>query len=148
MFNSKEDVTYEAFGIDPAQFYATRFRSPDFDTAAVNEAEQKTLGWDKFTVLERFIHDELATRTERPLRILDFGCGSGLYGAWLIHRFPSRLDIFGIDMSAACASDARAKGYTETLACDFLSAIPFPDDHFDLVWSMDVWGHIEFPPQG
>ena len=144
MFRSKDEVTYEAFGIEPAEFYATKFQSPGFNTAAAGEAQKKTLGWDKFTILEDFVRAELAARTERPLRLLDFGCGSGLYGAWLLHQFPGKLTIVGIDMSDACAADALANGYIDAVARDFLSAIPFWDDSFDLVWSMDVWGHIEF----
>jgi ubiquinone/menaquinone biosynthesis C-methylase UbiE len=140
----KTDVTYESFGINPAEFYKDKFScGTDFNPAAVTPSFELKLTWEKYTILEKTVGQLVEGRTE-PLRVLDFGCGSGTFGKWLLHRFPDQLSIAGIDMSEACAADAKASGYDDALSADFLSGIPFPDKSFDFIWSMDVFGHIEF----
>lgn len=142
-FSCKDDVTYEAFGIDPAAFYATKFSfGSGFNPAAVTPAFELQIGFDKFRLLEKAI--EAALQHNETLRCLDYGCGSGLYGRWIKHRFGQSVHLVGIDMSARCAADALDTGYDECLAHDFLAGLPFSTGAFDFVWSMDVFGHIEF----
>ncbi len=79
-------------------------------------------------------------------RCLDIGCGDGLQ-TFLIgeHTGP----ITGIDVNSSFVEDARdyARGYTHKATADFmdqpLEKIGFPDNHFDLVFSICVIEHID-----
>jgi SAM-dependent methyltransferase len=56
---------------------------------------------------------------ERPVRVLDLGCGPGLYAARL-----ARLDhqVTGIDFSPASVAYARGEAAKEGIACEFIEA--------------------------
>ena len=75
--------------------------------------------------------------------MLDLGCGSGFFGAWVRHEFP-HVSLHGLDMSEACVGTALENGYDVVKAADFLTELPYPDGYFDFVFTMDVFGHIEF----
>jgi len=142
-FSCKDDVTYEAFGIDPAAFYATKFSyGSAWNPAAITPGVEQGLGFDKFKTLERALADLL--KTAERVRCLDVGCGSGIYGRWLKHRFGDQIHLTGADMSEACIADAISGGYDDAQVCDFVTSMPFPDAAFDFVFSMDVMGHVEF----
>ncbi len=140
---SKDEITYATFGIDPAEFYATKFHFPGrLDPAAVGGAFRRTINFQKVD----FLLEELRSAgagTEPGLRVLDLGCGSGIYGAWVRHEFP-RVSLHGLDMSEACVGTALGNGYDVVKAADFLAGLPYPDGYFDFVFTMDVFGHIEF----
>ena len=77
-------------------------------------------------------------------KVLDIGCGAGTYGPTLLANVPM-LELYGIDMSKSCLLQARANGYTECRMWDFASQpLPYEDEVFDAVISMDMLGHIEF----
>ncbi len=99
--------------------------------------------------------DELGAATKRMLvglqpegwfdgrRILDFGCGSGKL---LRHLLPEaeRCEIHGCDIHEPSVEwvrrhlvppmDVFVNGETPPL--------PFPDEHFDLIWAMSVFTHL------
>jgi SAM-dependent methyltransferase len=63
-------------------------------------------------------------------RTLDVGCGEGRIGRWLAdsgHR------VAGIDSSPTLVARATEAGGYEELACADAVAMPWPNDHFDLV---------------
>lgn len=79
-------------------------------------------------------------------RCLDIGCGDGLQ-TFLIGRHTG--PITGIDVNSGFVADAReyAAGFTNQAQADFmdqpLEKIGFPDNHFDLVFSICVIEHID-----
>lgn len=143
-FATKSEVTYQAFGIDPADFYATRFSGrSDFNPALLSETAQKRLEWEKYTILEEVVRSELDGHNS-TITMLDVGSGSGLFGKWLKYKFPDRLHITGIDMSESCVANVINGVYDEAFFHNFTTGMPFGEGQFDFVWSMDVFGHIEF----
>jgi SAM-dependent methyltransferase len=70
--------------------------------------------------------------------VLELGCGSGMLA--LLKR--KGVSLTGIDLSEASVLAARRNGYDATYRAE-LSSLPFPDDSFDYVVSLDVLGHIE-----
>lgn len=77
--------------------------------------------------------------SDRPLRILDAGCGPGFFSI-LLSRAGHR--VTGVDGSAGMLAHARENaarfGVSPVLMQGDFGALPFPDDTFDLVVSRNV----------
>ncbi len=74
-------------------------------------------------------------------RILDFGCGSGLF----IHEFEKRypaIDGYGIDIAQEAINFCKKRGLNRVYKFSG-RRIPFPADTFDLVTVIDVLEHIK-----
>ena len=85
--------------------------------------------------------DELETEVLRPLvadkDVLELGCGTGL----ILDRVgPLCRRVVGVDISAGMLSKARTRGHSVFRAD--LSALPFKDASFDVVFSFKVLAHI------
>jgi cyclopropane fatty-acyl-phospholipid synthase-like methyltransferase len=124
---------YERAGIsDLGDFYRTRFVSDEVLDARY------------FKVLDRmdirfartmWIYDNVRAGSS----VLDLGCGAGMLA--LLKR--KGVTLTGVDLSSESSVAARRNGYDYTVTTD-LSRLPFPDDSFDYVVSLDVLGHIGF----
>lgn len=124
---------YERAGItNQAEFYAALYASGEL------------LHPDHFHALERFhirwartmwIFDNIAEHST----VLDLGSGAGLLS--LLKRKNVRL--VSVDLSTACAAASLRNGYDLSCAAD-LRTLPFADQIFDYVVSLDVMGHIQF----
>jgi len=78
-----------------------------------------------------------------PMRILDFGCGTGTTEKYLKEFFP-RAFIFALDASAASIAAAREMALDEvTFVHSESDSLPFPEGYFDLVYSNGTYHHIE-----
>lgn len=138
-----DDITYERFGIDPATFYNSRFvDSEAYNVAALPSVYKRTIGFQKFDLLAAEA-EAAAAAQPGPLRVLDLGCGSGRFGAYVKARVPG-CHLTGVDLDAAGLEQSRINGYDILRSCDFTRGLPFPDGAFDFVYSFDVFGHIEF----
>jgi ubiquinone/menaquinone biosynthesis C-methylase UbiE len=76
------------------------------------------------------------------MKILDFGCGSGLFASELQE---GGYKTFGIDISEEAIKFGELNGIKNLSVLDS-HKINFPDDYFDLVFSMDVLQHFENEP--
>lgn len=75
---------------------------------------------------------------DRPLRILDVGCGTGLNAAQLTQCGH---DVFGIDVSPVAIEKLCAQGLKGFIADVAAQKLPFPDNTFDLVYASEVIEH-------
>ncbi len=71
-------------------------------------------------------------------RVLDIGCGIGTY----VRRFRQYTeDVHGVDVEAERVAEASIKLPNIHLAPS--EALPFPDDHFDVIFSNEVIEHVD-----
>jgi SAM-dependent methyltransferase len=75
--------------------------------------------------------------------LLDLGCSSG---SFLESMRGESWKLFGIEMSADTAREARAKSGAEVFVGDILDA-PFPAGSFDVITCFDVLEHVYEPRQ-
>ena len=71
------------------------------------------------------------------LEVIELGCGTAYFGAWLKKRGAAR--VVGVDITPAQLDTARAMNEEFGLGLEFLEAnaedVPLPDESFDLVFS-------------
>jgi SAM-dependent methyltransferase len=73
------------------------------------------------------------------VRALDFGCGVGGYHALLGPAFGA---LTGVDVSAECVAEARARHPHVAYETYDGGALPFADGAFDLAFAITVFHHI------
>ena len=92
--------------------------------------------------LEPFIFDFAGFPSARGLKVLEIGVGMGAdYLEWL----KAGAHATGVDLSATSIQRARqrceAAGFNPDLRIADAEQLPFPDNHFDLVYSYGVMHH-------
>lgn len=92
--------------------------------------------------LEPFIFDFAQFSSAHGLKVLEIGVGMGAdYLEWL----KAGADASGVDLSVASLDKARtrceAAGYRADLRVADAEHLPFPDNHFDIVYSYGVMHH-------
>jgi SAM-dependent methyltransferase len=70
-------------------------------------------------------------------RILDIGCGLGMYTEAFRRYSP---DVYGVEveLARACRAAARARGVAQAVG----EALPFPSEMFDIVYNHEVLEHV------
>lgn len=83
------------------------------------------------------------------MRVLDAGCGTGNFESFISHKSPPPIEIDALDSSAGMLSVARRKcrslEYVRFSACDLNRTLPFADDTFDRVVTINVLYAIDDP---
>lgn len=87
----------------------------------------------------------------RGMRVLDAGCGLGGAGRYLAHTYGCRVDA--IDVTPQCV-DAAAHlnalcglGSEVTVKVGSVTALPYEDQRFDVVWSQSVAMNVDDKPR-
>jgi 2-polyprenyl-3-methyl-5-hydroxy-6-metoxy-1,4-benzoquinol methylase len=75
--------------------------------------------------------------------VLDAGCGEGETIARLSDVFPSR--VFAVDILDQCVAYTKQRIPSVEVSRESLYELPFEDDAFDLVLSLEVLEHLERP---
>lgn len=91
-----------------------------------------------YPIISRFLNVELARRPQATA--LDLGCGNGAYGVLLKKHCA---ELSGIDVAEEAVARCGASGVYAKAVCGSGTALPFPDQRFDLVFSTEVIEHIE-----
>lgn len=89
------------------------------------------------TAAARFVRD--FAPKERPLRILDAGCGTG--GMLDVYRSWPDAAVTGLDFSPEALRFSHERGHTRLTGGD-LTLLPFRTASFDVVSAMDVIEHV------
>jgi len=133
MPSSFNDNLYRRAGIhDLAEFYRTKFVSDEIlDARYFNPLDRFDIRFAR----TMWVYDNVRSGAE----VLDLGCGAGMLA--LLKR--KDVTLIGVDLSADCALAAKRNGYDATFAAR-LSQLPFPDESFDYIVSLDVLGHVAF----
>ena len=124
---------YRRSGIDDVrEFYRTKFVSDEvLDPRYFNPLDR----FDMRFARTMWVYDNVRNGSA----VLDLGCGAGMLA--LLKR--KHVSLIGVDLSSECALAAKRNGYDATFTAS-LSQLPFPDDSFDYVVSLDVLGHVSF----
>ena len=77
--------------------------------------------------------------------ILDLGCGIG-NSADLFCKINPKITWIGIDIEDSPEVKARKRSDLKFMTFDGIT-LPFPDNHFDLIYSKQVFEHVRFPNQ-
>ena len=93
----------------------------------------------------------LLRKTDRVLRLLDVGMGTGGTLVELKALFGDRIEVFGVDPVSIQVEVARQRleehGFVGKTSLSSAESLPFADNFFDLVYSSDVLGHVKDPSQ-
>jgi len=121
--------------VNPWQsFFEGRSQADDRDTSAAN---------DYRTALQQRYMIEAFHRACGPVaneaRLLDAGCGNGLFWAALF----GKPNVIGVDYSLGMCLLARARGMRVYHAD--VSALPFDDGQFDLIYSSEILQCVTMP---
>ena len=124
---------YERAGIrDVAEFYRTRFASEQLlDPRFFDAVNRFDIRWARTL----WVYDNVRAGSS----VLDLGCGEGVLA--LLKR--KGVLLAGVDISERCAQSAHCNGYDAALSAELLR-LPFADQSFDYVVSLDVLGHVAF----
>ena len=104
---------------------------------------EELLTWSYFDSAQ---YKEITTSQGKPQNILDVGCGIGGASLYLAQKFDSR--VTGITLSPVQANRAKERAAEAGLSAtaDFKVAnaldMPFADNSFDLVWSLESGEHM------
>ncbi len=76
-------------------------------------------------------------------RVLDFGCGCGRTLRWMVAKHPE-VEVHGADVDAEaigwCSRNLTAAHVRHTNA---EPPLPYPDEHFDVVYGVSVFTHLD-----
>ena len=127
------DDLYKRAGVeDLSEFYRTKFVSDEVLDARYFRALDR---FDMRFARTMWVYDNVRAGST----VLDLGCGAGMLA--LLKR--KGVTLAGVDLSEECALAARRNGYDVTCAAE-LTRLPFRENSFDYVVSLDVLGHVEF----
>lgn len=94
----------------------------------------------------RFLVREVWRIDAAPVRLIDFGCGHGWAGFFLLPMLPAGSSYFGFDLSEPLLRQGRAAfakaGLDATLARGDAAAAPAADGAFDIAFAHAVLMHL------
>jgi SAM-dependent methyltransferase len=80
-------------------------------------------------------------------RILDFGCGCGRTLRWLLRAFPE-VEFYGADVDQEAIDWCSRKLPSDHFIRNGpLPPLPYPDRHFDAIYCLSVFTHLDEPAQ-
>lgn len=89
------------------------------------------------------IADALAPSTSQKRQILDIGCGTGA----TMDHLRKYGEVQGIDLAIIPLNFSRRRGHQRTM-CASATQLPFGDESFDLVTTLDVIEHLDDDVKG
>lgn len=120
--------------------------------ATPDPAGPDSTNWEKFQtqnpvvrrLIERFYgHVRTMVASLAPEAVLDAGCGEGETLGRLSEL--SGADLYAVDLSEEAVEHTRLRIPGVSASVDSVYALPFADEHFDLVFCLEVLEHLTEP---
>ena len=93
--------------------------------------------WGNYEACIRFLDD--TTLLDTPRRVLEIGTGKG---GLMKHLLDDDHAVFGVDYDRYVVTEGRKLYGNLPIVIGDGNNLPFPDNHFDIVMSFDVFEHI------
>ena len=93
----------------------------------------------RLLMIERLLRDAVEPACPSPPRLLDLGCGTGMF---LDRRRKAGAQVFGTDISGEALRFSRRRGL-DRLARSDATRIPYADTSFDIVTAFDLIEHVK-----
>jgi ubiquinone/menaquinone biosynthesis C-methylase UbiE len=110
-----------------------------FDERAASYESGRLGGWHR--LIANRTAELAASVAPEGARVLDVGCGTGLFLRALAGRLPAAADLIGIDPAEQMLAVARVESPGLELQRATAEQLPFPDRSFDLVASTLSFDH-------
>lgn len=115
---------------------------PDYHYRQINRASFKSFSAPVAARFEDLV-DKVAKATEdKPLKLLDVGCGDGVALYLLNKRLPN-LELYGIEPEEKAINILKTKVPKAEVKQGLAYPLPYEDNYFDIVISSDVIEHVE-----
>jgi ubiquinone/menaquinone biosynthesis C-methylase UbiE len=92
--------------------------------------------------LQKWIASTPSIRSNKKLKLLDVGCGTGKNA----ETFAQFGEVYGVDFSSDALKFCKKRGLTNVKKADVEKKIPYPTNTFDVITLLDVLEHIEEAP--
>lgn len=118
---------------------------PPLEHAPLQRGEQTAYEFDKAASSFQPFIDEVGGVEDA--RVLDFGCGWGGETLWLAQQ-AAAVDGCDVDLSALCEAERqrrRTRAWNVNFSLSQDNALPYPSNHFDLVFSTNAFEHVMQP---
>jgi len=113
------------------------YSSTNWGTAPISNYKTNLQGFE----LEYLINNLGNLKKQKNIRVLDLGCGGGNVAGFLKSKFPN-WQIFGIDVSGYAIKNAKRNFKNINFSLSSAEKLPFKDNFFDLVLSLDTLEHF------
>lgn len=115
------------------------------EMANIARAEESLWWYRGMREISFALLDPIAANGGGGWRVLEAGCGTGHFAGALTKRYGFR--VFAVDLEPEALRYCRRRGAPHPARAS-IDALPFPDDSFDLVASMDVLPHFAEGEEG
>ncbi len=137
--------------IDEIKFLKYKTKGADYHYREINKYRVFSFNAFLFARYENFIYciEEYVLKIkdkERPLKILDVGCGDAVLFYLMKKKFENvNLLFYGTDLSREAISVAKRKNGQGIFKVANAYMLPFKSEEFDIVISTDVIEHVNHP---
>tara|TARA_B100001057_G_scaffold453254_1_gene497926 strand:- start:10165 stop:10980 length:816 start_codon:yes stop_codon:yes gene_type:complete len=110
------------------------------------EISDQKISDSKYIVAKNFFQSK-EKFFDKPLKILDAGCGDGVHINYLLRSFSEYiLEIHGVDISYSALNKLTTTNDQKLfLVNSSIDNLPYPNNFFDFVFSYGVIGYTDFP---
>ena len=82
---------------------------------------------------------------DKPIRLLDVGCGSGMFLARIHREVSTSWELHGVDFSRVAIEQGAVQWPEFTLTCADATSLESVDESFDIVTCYGSWEHFKEP---
>lgn len=114
------------------------YSNTNWGTIAINSYYTNLQGFE----LEFLVKNISLFNSKKNIKVLDLGCGGGNVAGFLKKKFPN-WEIYGIDISKKAIINANKNYKGIKFLVSGAHSLPFEDNQFDLILSLDTLEHFE-----